>query len=242
MHQFISFSALKSRTSYSKESGEWDDVNECLSSPCLGGDFPVCRKYEEKKFLQLKPSKRLFIDALMSHTIYEKSAQDPTFPQTCFSGSCTNLPGSFECSCEQGWRLGNVKTNNMNIAKHYQNIKHQHQHCLQKRLSNARLNEGKFECEDVNECLVENGGCHHTCVNTPGGVSCRCVRLSSCWSWFLLTTMANTWPGLTFQAALTADQFVSCCHQSYQFGHDHQSHKVLKRSEEPFLLVDTSQH
>ena len=66
MHQFISFSALKSRTSYSKESGECEDVDECLSSPCLGGDFPVCRKYEEKKFLQLKPSKRSFVNVLMS--------------------------------------------------------------------------------------------------------------------------------------------------------------------------------
>ena len=25
-----------------------------------------------------------------------------------YSGSCTNLPGTFECSCEQGWRLENI--------------------------------------------------------------------------------------------------------------------------------------
>ena len=71
-----------------------------------------------------------------------------------------------------------------------------------------RLNGDTFECEDIDECAVENGGCnhtfltslniltfltirsddfnhchhshhshtggcHHTCVNTPGGVNCR---------------------------------------------------------------------
>lgn len=27
---------------------------------------------------------------------------------------------------------------------------------------------------DVNECLVDNGGCHHDCVNTIGTFYCRC--------------------------------------------------------------------
>ena len=27
---------------------------------------------------------------------------------------------------------------------------------------------------DIDECAVENGGCHHTCHNTPGSFECRC--------------------------------------------------------------------
>ncbi|KIH55384.1 calcium binding EGF domain protein [Ancylostoma duodenale] len=27
---------------------------------------------------------------------------------------------------------------------------------------------------DINECIVDNGGCHHDCVNTIGTFYCRC--------------------------------------------------------------------
>ena len=36
-----------------------------------------------------------------------------------------------------------------------------------------RLNSASLECEDVDECRENNGGCHHTCVNTQGGLQCR---------------------------------------------------------------------
>lgn len=32
----------------------------------------------------------------------------------------------------------------------------------------------RLQCVDVNECAVEDGGCHHKCVNSPGGYSCVC--------------------------------------------------------------------
>ena len=27
---------------------------------------------------------------------------------------------------------------------------------------------------DINECIDGNGGCGHTCVNTPGSYHCKC--------------------------------------------------------------------
>ena len=27
---------------------------------------------------------------------------------------------------------------------------------------------------DINECLVDNGGCHHVCINTAGSYICQC--------------------------------------------------------------------
>ena len=31
-------------------------------------------------------------------------------------------------------------------------------------------------CSDRNECLIENGGCHHVCLNTPGSHVCKCDK------------------------------------------------------------------
>ena len=27
---------------------------------------------------------------------------------------------------------------------------------------------------DINECLINNGGCHHNCVNSIGSYACQC--------------------------------------------------------------------
>jgi hypothetical protein len=32
----------------------------------------------------------------------------------------------------------------------------------------------KQSCQDVNECLDNNGGCHQKCLNTPGNFQCMC--------------------------------------------------------------------
>ena len=31
-------------------------------------------------------------------------------------------------------------------------------------------------CTDINECIDDNAGCSHTCVNTPGSYHCKCNR------------------------------------------------------------------
>ena len=35
------------------------------------------------------------------------------------------------------------------------------------------LDQETNKCEDIDECLVENGGCHHICINIPGSIQCR---------------------------------------------------------------------
>ena len=29
---------------------------------------------------------------------------------------------------------------------------------------------------DINECEIDNGGCHHLCHNLPGGYNCSCLE------------------------------------------------------------------
>lgn len=31
-----------------------------------------------------------------------------------------------------------------------------------------------MECNDINECATNNGGCHQKCINSPGSSSCAC--------------------------------------------------------------------
>ena len=51
-------------------------------------------------------------------------------------------------------------------------------------IKNERVCDGKMDCPDgqdepkdkcnLNECKIKNGGCQHTCVDTPAGFYCEC--------------------------------------------------------------------
>lgn len=32
----------------------------------------------------------------------------------------------------------------------------------------------RLECTDINECAINNGGCHQKCINNPGSYACMC--------------------------------------------------------------------
>ena len=43
-------------------------------------------------------------------------------------------------------------------------------------MSNCADNNSAMSTQDVNECLVNNGGCEETCTNTLGSFQCSCDR------------------------------------------------------------------
>ncbi|XP_033096564.1 uncharacterized protein LOC117100841 [Anneissia japonica] len=111
---------------------------------------------------------------------------------------CTNTDGSFTCDCYKGWTLnpdGRSCTANpcvdigipidgtrnctgfttgescvFECERNYQLLGSNRRECLSDGVWGGQLTH----CEDIDECLTNNGGCEHICDNFPGSFSCSC--------------------------------------------------------------------
>ncbi|XDV50742.1 hypothetical protein PO909_019757, partial [Leuciscus waleckii] len=95
--------------------------------------------------------------------------------------SCENLPGSFICSCLAGFEGDGLVCNDVDECAIEKRC-HVDALCIN---VPGKFNcscmvgytgDGVLQCIDVNECLVDNGGCRNraTCVNSKGSFSCLC--------------------------------------------------------------------
>ncbi|TDH00847.1 hypothetical protein EPR50_G00174060 [Perca flavescens] len=95
--------------------------------------------------------------------------------------TCTNSPGSFSCQCKAGYRGDGftcADVNECSLAKQC----HSNAFCVNLPGSYkctcqvGYSGDGVIQCSDVNECLVDNGGCRNkaTCVNNQGSFYCLC--------------------------------------------------------------------
>ncbi|XP_023819492.2 uncharacterized protein LOC101155537 isoform X2 [Oryzias latipes] len=97
------------------------------------------------------------------------------------NANCTNSPGSYTCQCLKGF-LGNgsvcedVDECSTPSLCHFNSICTNLPGSYSCPCKVGYTGNGMSQCNDINECLVENGGCSNkaTCVNSQGSFICQC--------------------------------------------------------------------
>ena len=76
--------------------------------------------------------------------------------------TCTNVDGSFFCSCWSGYTLDNNSLNCTGETLHHSVL------IILVFTLNCYTNA------DIDECSTNNGGCEHICTNSQGNFTCSC--------------------------------------------------------------------
>ncbi|XP_059928984.1 uncharacterized protein si:ch73-105b23.6 isoform X2 [Gadus macrocephalus] len=165
---------------------------ECSCLPGFLGDGQNCQDVDECITVGICPAGAVCVNNPGSYDcncgrgyLYNNSmCQDE---DECASGlcspyaSCTNFPASFNCQCKPGFNgdgLSCVDEDECSMARQC----HANAVCINRPGSYncscevGYSGDGVLRCTDVNECLVDNGGCSNlaTCVNAQGSFSCLC--------------------------------------------------------------------
>jgi len=96
---------------------------------------------------------------------------------------CVNTPGSWTCACDPGYEIDPevegscididecAKGLAPEVCTHCVNYEGGYE-CSCPRGYNP--NHNSTNCDDINECLTNNGGCNQVCLNKPGSYMCSC--------------------------------------------------------------------
>ncbi|XP_051936932.1 fibrillin-1 isoform X2 [Hippocampus zosterae] len=152
-----------------------EDVNEC-ETPSICPPTTTCVNTNGSYFCDCG---RGFIFMSSECRDLDECAADPCSPYSV----CTNSPGSFTCQCAGGYRGDGftcVDVDECSVSTQC------HVNALCTNLPGiynctcqvGYFGDGVIQCSDVNECLVDNGGCRNqaTCVNNLGSFACLCQR------------------------------------------------------------------
>lgn len=106
-----------------------------------------------------------------------------------------NTLGSYQCGCPQGFRIAYDMKSCFDVNECL--LRNGHGPCQDtcrntlgsyncncENLNGTILGKDGHSCEDLDECLINNGGCSHECINAFGKVFCNCPlgwELSNDW-------------------------------------------------------------
>uniref|UniRef100_A0A1B0GGR9 Uncharacterized protein n=1 Tax=Lutzomyia longipalpis TaxID=7200 RepID=A0A1B0GGR9_LUTLO len=173
------------------------DVNECLLRNGHGPCQDFCHNTHGSWFCSCRPEAKLAEDGQSCEFLDQCTINNGNCSHTCHS-----LMGTAFCDCPDGWKLGDDAKNCQDInecdetegegrvcAYECVNTIGSYQ-CVENLNSNEppedtqilmttcpvgfTFNSATRECEDVDECREDNGGCHQKCTNTMGSFYCSC--------------------------------------------------------------------
>ncbi|XP_064612916.1 fibrillin-2-like isoform X2 [Liolophura sinensis] len=91
------------------------------------------------------------------------------------SQTCQNLRGSYRCGCRSGYAL---LSDGKSCKPHCHGAPigtcQNGGTCVQPDVCTCPVGFAAPRCDDINECLQNNGGCSGTCTNTEGSFTCSC--------------------------------------------------------------------
>uniref|UniRef100_A0AAR2L688 Growth arrest-specific 6 n=1 Tax=Pygocentrus nattereri TaxID=42514 RepID=A0AAR2L688_PYGNA len=148
--------------------------NQCLPLPCHKEGYERCIDGQGTYTCVCKPG---WNGPRCAEDIDE--CEDPTFLAGC-NQQCSNLPGSYRCSCRDGYYLHDkIYCTDINECRLYPSICEEPARCVNTQGTfecqcpfGYKYNFTSRECQDVDEC--ESHVCGEECVNTPGSFRCFC--------------------------------------------------------------------
>ncbi|KRX99975.1 Signal peptide, CUB and EGF-like domain-containing protein 2 [Trichinella pseudospiralis] len=87
---------------------------------------------------------------------------------------CINIPGAYECACENGYLLSNDRLSCKDIDECQSNNVCDHICINQPGSYTCHCRPGFYLHEHIDECSIGNAGCQQICHNTPGSYYCSC--------------------------------------------------------------------
>ncbi|XP_033109887.1 fibrillin-2-like [Anneissia japonica] len=91
---------------------------------------------------------------------------------------CVNFPGGYRCQCFDGYSQEEDGCQDINECEPKPEDCHTCTNLPGSFTCQCNPgfvpNENQTSCLDINECMINNGGCQHVCANSLGGHNCRC--------------------------------------------------------------------
>ncbi|XP_078573672.1 uncharacterized protein LOC144860381 [Branchiostoma floridae x Branchiostoma japonicum] len=146
---------------------------------------------------------------------------------------CTNVPGSFQCACAQGFTGDGFSCVDVDECAEDAAA------CDDVTNADCINTDGSFrcvcgdgyqesggQCTDIDECAVQSGGCdvdRGQCVNTDGGRTCQCLdgyqgdgTVNNCFDIDECAEDAAACPDVNSVCVNTAGSFRCACREGYQ--------------------------